>query len=206
MDIGVLTGLLQEKGWQINQKCKDHYLFEHKSRPQLTSFILPFSSAATVPAGTFNAIVRVAHVKKETRHWTLFLREAKEVNLILEKQSDGLWGRIEMPGLIVATHGHTADCIAASLRSLLIEFALDNGLSACSAIMALPFLLVYDTTAVWTLMKQVKASHIAEQTGIDMDLIGQYMTGSTYPGTEVAGLLEESIRELGRQLLQISIR
>jgi hypothetical protein len=125
--------------------------------------------------------MRVAHARKETGHWTAFIKKAKDINLILEKQTDGLlWGRMEMPGLIVATHGHTADCVAASLRSLLIEFALDNGLSACSAIMALPFLLVYDTTAVWTLVKQVKASHIAEQTGIDMDLIGQYMTGTPY--------------------------
>ena len=206
MDIGVLTGLLEEKGWQINQQCKDHHLFEHKSRPQLTSFILPSSPSETVPAGTFNAIMRVAHARKETRHWTLFIREVKEVNLIFEKQADSLWGRIELPGLIVSTHGHTADCVATSLRSLLIEFALDNALSACSAIMALPFLYVYDTTAVWTLVKQVKASHIAELIGVDIDLVGQYMTGSTYPGPEIAGRLEDSIHELGRQLLQISIR
>jgi predicted RNA binding protein YcfA (HicA-like mRNA interferase family) len=206
MDIEVLNGLLQEKGWQINQKCKDHNLFEHKSSPQLTSFILPSPSKETVPSGTFNAIMRVAHARKETRHWTLFIKEAKEVNLILEKQSDGLWGRVEMPGLIVATQGHTADYVATSLRSLLIEFALDNALSACSAIMALPFLFVYDTTAVWTLVKQVKASYIAEQMSVDMDLIGQYMTGNTYPDPEAAGRLENSIHELGRKLLQLSIR
>jgi predicted RNA binding protein YcfA (HicA-like mRNA interferase family) len=206
MDIAILSELLQDKGWQVSKKRRDHYLLKHAFKLNTACFVVPTFSSEQLPAGTLNAVARMAHAKKETNHWTTFINNAKNVNVILEKHAGGLWGRIEMPGLLMATYGRDADFVADTLRALLIEFALEKSISYCSLIATLPFVYVYDTTAIWSLVKQLKATHIAEQVGIDMELIGQFMTGNTYPSPEVATRLENSIHELGRQLLEISIR
>ena len=206
MDITILNELLDDKGWKVNKTRRSHHLLGHSLHPSTAFFIIPAQSLEPVPEGTFDAILRLAHAKKVTNHWTTFIKDAKDINVILEKQSGGLWGRIEIPGMIIATHGCSPDCIADLLRALLIEFALEKSFSYCSTIASLPFVYVYDTTAVWSLVKQLKATNIAEQVGIDMELVGQFMTGNTYPTSEVATRLENSIHDLGRQLLELSIR
>lgn len=208
MDIVILSELVQERGWQISKKRHGHHLLEHTLKSQTASLIIPTCSSEQVPAGTLNAILRLAHDRKTTHlyHWTSFVKDTKNIDVILEKQADGLWGRIEIFGLLIATRGCTVDCVTNSLRTLLIEFAVEETPSCCPAIASVPFVPVYDTTAVWTIIKQLKATYIAEQVGIDTELIGQFMTGNTHPCSELATRLERSIHELGRQLMQVSIR
>ena len=207
MDIGVLSNLLREKGWQVGKKCQEHCLFEHAHYQKMPVLITPDPGSGLVPAGTLNAIVRLAHSRKEMLPWTSAISDAKSITVILEKQSDDLWGRIEAPGLLIATYGYSATNIIDRLRALLIEFAIEaDALHCCSALASIPFIPLYDTTAVWSVVRQLKATHIAEQAGIDIELVGQFMTGNSHPCSEVATRLENSIHELGRQLLQISIR
>lgn len=205
MDTVLLTKLLQEKGWQITQKCQGHYVLANALRPQAIRFITPTVGSELIPTGTLNAALRVMHGREKTGSLSSFVHQSKAVTVILEKQADGLWGRIDIPGLMAVTRGCTADCVVNSLRKLLTEFALDEGHS-CAALASMAFSSVYDTTVVWNLIRQLKATHLAEQIGVDMDVVGQFMTGNTHPCSETATRLEESIRELGRQLMRVSIR
>lgn len=207
MNTALLNRLLQEKGWQFTWKCQGHYVFSNVSRPQAVQFITPAIGSEPIPAGTLNVVLRLAHSKEKAENWPSFIRQAKKISVVLEKQTDGgIWGRIDIPGLMIVTRGCTADCVTDSLRTLLIEFAVEEAPSCCSALISLPFVSVYDTTAVWSLVKQLKTTHIADQVGIDMELIGQFMTGNTHPCSEVATRIERSIHELGRQLMRVSIQ
>lgn len=205
MDTALLNKLLQEKGWQITRKCQDHYILANASRPQAVQFIIPTVGSEPMPTGTLNAALRMTHGREKAGDLSSYIRQSETITVILEKQADGLWGRIDIPGLMVVTRGCTADCIMNSLRGLLAEYAVDEGLSS-AAIASMSFVSVYDTTVVWNLVKQLKATHLAEQIGVDMDLVGQFMMGNTHPGSETATRLEKSIHELGRQLMRVSIR
>lgn len=205
MDTALLTKLLQEKGWQITQKCQGHYVLANASRPQAVQFITPTVGSDPMPTGTLNAALRMTHGREKAGSLSSYIRQCRTITVILEKQADGLWGRIDIPGLMAVTRGCTADCVVNSLHRLLSEFAVGEGLPSAD-IASISFTSVYDTTVVWNLIKQLKATHLAEQIGVDMDVVGQFMMGNTHPCSETATRLEESIHELGRQLMRVSIR
>lgn len=202
----MLTELLQDKGWLINIEYQEHQLFKHINKLRTASFVIPVGNSEVIPPGTLNALLQVAHARRETQSWTSYLKNTKHINVILEKQNDGLWGRVEIPGLLIVTRGCSSDCVTNVLKALLMEYVLEEAFQHSSTVASLPFLHLYDTTAVWNLVKQLKASHISEQIGIDMELIGQFMTGNTHPCAETASRLEKSIQDLGRQLMEVSIR
>jgi len=206
MDTALLTKLLQEKGWQVTQKCQGHYVLVNALRPQAIQFITPTVGSESIPTGTLEAILRSAHSRGKAENWPSFIRQNKAITVILEKQADGLWGRIEIPGLMIVTRGCTVSCVTKSLRTLLNELALRESTACCPAIESVSFVSVYDTTAVWSLVKQLKATHIADEAGVDMELIGRFMTGTMHPCSEMATRLEKSIHELGRQLMRVSIQ
>ncbi|GAB3894904.1 type II toxin-antitoxin system HicA family toxin [Spirosoma agri] len=207
MKLSVLTKLLREKGWEVVQKHKSYSLFGHSIRNQAACYIIPATGSDQLPIGTLNAILRAAGNKSgSSSHWTTQLRYTKAVNVIIEKQGKSIWGRIEIPGLLATTRGRTVDEVISLLRSVLIGCASDEYTCYKSTLDSIIFQPLYDTTAVWDLFKQMKANHIAGNAGIDMESINQFMTGSTFPSVEQAERLEASIHELGRQLMQVSIR
>ncbi|QIP16407.1 hypothetical protein G8759_29070 [Spirosoma aureum] len=206
MKISALNRLLQEKGWEVIQKHQTHSLLGHSTRNHATCFIIPATGLEQVPTGTLNATVRAAHKSGGTSHWTTVLRHTKAFNVILEKQGKSIWGRIETPCLLAATRGNSVENVINTLRTVLIDCATDENVCYRSTFESIIFEPVYDTTAVWDLFKQLKANHIAGHAGIDMESINRFMTGSRFPSVEQAERLEASIHELGRQLLQVSIR
>ncbi|RYC71485.1 MULTISPECIES: hypothetical protein [Spirosoma] len=206
MKLTILTKLLLEEGWQTSHSQHAHTLFMYSHKSGSPSLLIPFGSSEQVPIGTFNAILRSARQKKRHENWLSFLLTTHTARVVLEKQDDMLWGRIELPGLLIATRGCSVDCVRDTLRSLLLSQVDQYDSSYRKAIDSMHFNPVYDTTAVWELIKQLKANHIADETGLDIDLLGSFMTGASFPCPDQATRLERSIRELGRQLMQVSIR
>lgn len=206
MKISVLNKLLREKGWQIIQQHESHYSLGHAVKSQVPCFIIPASSTEQVPIGTLNAILRSAGKTGINHHWTSSIRQLNELSVVLEKHGKFIWGRIEVAGLLAATRGSSIDEVIDTLRTLLINCASDENTCYRSLFESIIFEPVYDTTAVWDLFRQVKANHIAGNAGIDIESISRFMAGSTFPSVEQAERLEASIRALGRQLMQVSIR
>lgn len=206
MRLSILNKLLNEKGWAIAQKRQGHYLLINSERPQAVSFLVPMGTLEQVPEGTLNATLRAAHHKGQAGNWLSAIGRADSLRVILEKHPQGMWGRIELPGLVVLTRGCCDESIVNTLRALLIDVATPEPGQYRPALENIKFHAVYDMTAVWEVVKQVKTHHIADKAGIDTHLIGQFMTGSTFPCIEEASRLEASIRELGRQLMQVAVR
>lgn len=205
MKLTVLGNLLLDEGWQIVNNQLGHNLLMHRSMAGGIAYITPTASAERIPHGTLNAIIRGMHQKKSAVHWLSSLPTETTAPVILEKQGKLLWARLELPGLLVATRGCTVDCVLNQIRTLLLGFAGSSERSYRVAIESMVFQPVYDTSAVWELIKQLKTNHIADEAGMDLDLVGRFMTGASYPCVEQASRLESSIRELGRQLMQVSI-
>lgn len=206
MKVITLNKLLLEKGWQLSRNHQEHCVFQHPIRNYSIFLISPDYSKEQIPIGTLNTIFRLAHKTAISSHWSTAIRPLKTIHVVLEKQKKAIWGRIETPGLLATTRGHCIDDVVNRLRSLLIDDITEHNSAAGSIIESIPFEVVYDTTAVWDLFRQLKATHVAQQTGIDIELIGQFIAGSTFPSVEQAERLEKSIHELGRQLMQLSIR
>lgn len=206
MKLTVLEKLLLDEGWQVDNDHAGHHLFVNSSRLGTNVFITPVINSEEIPAGTHNAVLQNAYQRRSNANWLQSLIEARNVCVIMEKQAALLWARIELPGLLVVTRGCDVDCALNLLRSLLLAFTKNQGDAYRTAIESIIFTPVYDTTIMWELLKQLRTSNMAEEIGVDSDLLGRFMTGTSYPGLEQAERLEKSIRKLGRQLMEMSIR
>ncbi|AQG81387.1 hypothetical protein [Spirosoma montaniterrae] len=206
MRVNLLSSIVLEKGWEAIRDYEGHTIFRCPSVLKPSYLIIPNQDIDEVPFGTLNTAARQAHRWKETDHWSASFGKRKSLPMILERQDATFWGRIEIPGLLAISQGCGPDCVADRLRSVWLEFAANDAPEVCATLQKIPFVSVYDTSALWEVFRQLKTSYLAHQSGIDPDLIGQFMTGSTHPCDELAKRLETSIHELGRQLMQVSIR
>ncbi|MCK8493093.1 MULTISPECIES: hypothetical protein [Spirosoma] len=206
MKTSVLNKLLQEKGWEVIQKHKGYNLLSHSIKNNAACFVIPTTNSEKIPTGTLNALLRTAYKSGTGSHWTTVLRHTKVFEVVMEKQGKSIWGRIETPNILAAARGTSVEQVINTLQAILTSCASDETTCYRSVINAIDFVPVYDTTAVWDLFRQLKANHIAGHTGIDLESINRFMTGSTFPSVEQAERLEASIHELGRQLMQLSIR
>lgn len=205
MNIVSVNALLQRQEWQVIPADQKHNLLRRFNKQEVTYIILP-AHGAQVPAGTLDAILRSTYEMGEINGWMMSVYRTKAINVILEKQSHALWGRIALPGMLVATYGPDVDAVTTGLRTLLGSLAERESPHGSRVVEAAQFTPVYDLTVVWDLIRQARTGNIAQEAGIDTELLGQFMAGSTFPCGEQAARLEASVRRLGEQLMRVAIR
>jgi hypothetical protein len=133
----------------------------------------------------------------------------KNLEVILEKQDDEIWGRLEAPGIFYTTVGETVGEIEASLKELIEDFLENEGASMAEwkgvTIDDITFTYTSDLTAFFDLFNELKKSTIANRAGINETLLRQYSSGLKHPSTQQAKKIEEAIHELGEKLLRVSL-
>jgi DNA-binding transcriptional regulator YdaS (Cro superfamily) len=67
------------------------------------------------------------------------------------------------------------------------------------------FEFVHDLTAVFSEKPYLNLSVVAQRLGINRSLMAQYASGNKFPSPERALAIEETIHDLGRELLQLRI-
>ncbi len=69
----------------------------------------------------------------------------------------------------------------------------------------LEFDIQYDIAGLFDQKKYLNASAIADQAGISRGLMRQYMAGNKYPSAERALVIQNTIRNLGKELQKIKM-
>ena len=198
MNLSVLTATLHEEIWNVTDERQAHTTYAKEA----ALFVMPIPIDDVLPDGTTNAVLTYLYQRAQPQHWLTSIASLETITIIFEKSPTALWARVELPGLLLITRGCTASCIAERLRYLMAELAASHERS----IETLDFQYVYDISTVCELIQAFKPGQMAEQTGIDLQLLSRIMTGVAHPCIQQTKQLETSLRRLGKQLMQLSLQ
>lgn len=132
----------------------------------------------------------------------------KTLEVVLEKQEDEIWGRVEAPGFLYTTVGETVDEIEFNLKDQIADFLENEGRDMSEwtgiTINEIAFTFTADLTAFFDLFSELKKGSIGSSAGINESLMRQYVSGFKHPSIQQAKKIEEAIHRLGEALLRVS--
>lgn len=124
------------------------------------------------------------------------MSKQNKLRLILEKESNKLWGRVTVAGNLIVDSAATLQVLEKKLRKALNDFeGLDN----------VEFEYAYDLTVFFEQFNFLNQSKVAELAGINPGLIRQYSSGHKQPSKEQVNKIEKAIRELGDILRAVQL-
>lgn len=196
MKLSVIAITLLDEAWHVSTECQGHTAYTKNK----ALFVMPTPNGDILPEGTTNAVLKHLCQRAQPECWLTALTSTETIPVIFERNATTLWARIELPGLLLITRGCTADCLTERLRVLLTSL-----MASSQYRVEMQFRPAYDTSVVWELMQSFKTSRIAEQAGIDFQLLSQIMAGTAHTCPEQTKRLEASLRKLGKQLMQVAL-
>ncbi|MCX6216417.1 hypothetical protein [Spirosoma sp.] len=131
----------------------------------------------------------------------------KSLELILEKQEDELWGRVEAPGFLYTTSGETIEEVTSNIKELIADFFAHEGKAFPEwqgiTIDNIAFDYTYDLTAFFEVFSELKMGAIASRAGINQTLMRQYASGHKHPSSQQAKKIEQAVHQLATTLQQV---
>ncbi|QJD77457.1 hypothetical protein [Spirosoma rhododendri] len=205
MKLLVVNKLLINRGWQVIDKTSRMYLLSPDSQLRTERLIvLPSQNSVPVPTGTLEAIMRRAGQVKSTQPWHQAITNKGALHLTTERTGDHLWGRLDINGLLLIVRSTDTTCLITQVREILAALLADTIGDSCQLVESLHIEACQDMTEVWDLLRQIRGSYLADNSGVDLALVNQFIGGTAFPSAEQTCKLQKSIRELGQHLLQLA--
>ncbi len=119
-----------------------------------------------------------------------------KLQVILEKESGSLWGRVLYDKELIVSSALTLQSLEKKLKKVLKDFhGLDDP----------EFDYAYDLTVFFEEFSFLNQSKIAELSGINPGLLRQYASGVKNPSREQANKIQAAIRDLAGRLKAVKI-
>ena len=204
MNLQITLNILQNRGWLLVHESGKNCIYKNNDQYLI---VPPKTTGRMVPSGTLDTMFRPAY-KLIKNNYQTGIDEPASVAVILEKQGNVLWGRIERQGVLVITYGKTCEEIEEQLHIALAELKQQPGkpnsdLQSLSGGFTIDY--QHDLTRVRDFFRQVRLSYLSEQTGISQELLGEFMANKRYPSTQQAKQIENLIQRFGREMLNFSL-
>lgn len=119
-----------------------------------------------------------------------------KLHLILEKQDEKLWGRVEFNDNLMIDSASSIPALEKKIRKALLDF---------EGIREVEFEYRYDLTVFFEQFSFLNQSKIAELAGINPGLIRQYSSGHKQPSREQVDKIEKAIREMAGKLRTVKL-
>ncbi len=116
--------------------------------------------------------------------------------LIVEKSDGTLWGRVKVNGNLIVDSASTLDKLKNKMKNLIFDF---------EELKVDDFILSFDLTTFFEQYPFINIMEIANKSGINYGLMRQYSIGYKFPSEERVRKIEDTIREIGRQLSKIKL-
>ena len=134
----------------------------------------------------------------------------KTLKVIIEKSDEGLYGRIEgRKSYLPVTFGKSKKEVLQNLTALIKDYQgyEKDGDSFWLNLKTenLQFEITYDLQAFFSEYDFLNASAIARHANMNESLVRQYASGKKYPSSEQAKKLEDTIRNLTKELNKVSL-
>jgi hypothetical protein len=122
----------------------------------------------------------------------------KKLTLIVEKQQNGLTGRVLYEDNLIVESGNDLRCLEDNMGRLLKRFHdVDPA--------TVQFQYKYDISSLFEAFDVLKISNVAKIAGLNPSLLRQYVTGNKQASAAQARKLEAVIHRLGKALSSVQI-
>lgn len=122
----------------------------------------------------------------------------QNIELIIEKRDDGIWGRVNYNDNLVIEQADNLNDLEINLKTLLQDF---EGVDPES----IAFDLKYDVYSLFEQFDFLNISKVAKYAGIHPGLLRQYASGVKHPSLNQAKKIEETLHRLARQMQKASV-
>ena len=137
------------------------------------------------------------------------MNRSQKIEVIIEKNEDHFWGRIENKGFMPTGQGKTVTALLQNLKDSIADYIEHEGKKdkfwSNVDVKRIEFKILYDLVAFFEEFSDLKISSIALRAGLNPSLVRQYATGSKYPSAKQAKKIEEALHSLGKKLQEVTI-
>jgi hypothetical protein len=120
------------------------------------------------------------------------------VELIVEKGAEGIWGRVNYNDNLITEQGDTLDDLKLKLKMLLHDFE-------DVAPESIVFDIRYDVYSLFEQFDFLNISKVAKYAGIHPGLLRQYASGVKHPSLNQVKKIEETLHKLAGQMQKASV-
>ena len=125
----------------------------------------------------------------------------KKYKLIIEKNKDGFWGRIDkLKG--VYSFGESIEELQSNIHEAIELYFEDKGTRKPNC----DFELVMDIREFFIVNDFINITTLAKKIGMNPSLLRQYSRGIKYPSLKQVNKIEKTIKELGEQLVKTQLQ
>jgi hypothetical protein len=132
-----------------------------------------------------------------------------KINVIIEKNENDFWGRIEGFEYLPVTVADSIDGVISNLKLLLADYIEHEGANDKKwkrvDVDNLLFDLHFDLRAFFAEYTFLNISTIAKMSGINSSLVRQYAKGIKHPSTAQAKKVEKTIHQLAEKMNNVSL-
>ena len=122
----------------------------------------------------------------------------KNISLIIENAKDGeVWGRVNYEDDLLVESANNTEQLQIKMKELLSDF---HDLQPD----AINFEISYDLSAFFENFAYLKISEIAKYAGLNASLLRHYVAGSKTASKAQVLKLQEAIRQVGAELIQVN--
>jgi predicted RNase H-like HicB family nuclease len=134
---------------------------------------------------------------------------SQKIEIIIEKNEDHFWGRIEDKGFMPTGQGETVPALLQNIKDSIEDYVEHEGKTdkfwSKVDLNSIEFSILYDLEAFFEEFSDLKISSIAKRADLNPSLVRQYATGSKYPSADQAKKIEVAIHSLAKKLQEASI-
>jgi predicted RNase H-like HicB family nuclease len=133
-----------------------------------------------------------------------------KLEVIIEKENDHYWGRIEDKGNFMPTgQGKTINKLLQNVKDSIEDYIEHEGRKdkywSKIKLDQVEFDIRYDVQSLFDEFNELKISSIAERAELNPSLMRQYASGTKFPSADQAKKIEIALHQLGSRLSQIAI-
>ncbi len=132
-----------------------------------------------------------------------------KLELIIEKEKNHYWGRIEGKDFMPTGQGKTIDTLIKNVKEAVEDYVMHEGENDKYwnkvDLKKIQFELHYDLQSFFEQFEELKISTIARKAGINESLVRQYATGKKYPSVEQLKKITSALRELANKLQAVNL-
>ena len=131
------------------------------------------------------------------------------LTIVLEKTNDEWCGSCDAPHTFISTTGESVEEIKSNVVMLLEDHLEFDGATQAEwqgiTINDIDFEYQYDLSSLFEQFKVLNVSEIAAKAGVNKSLLLQYKRGLKHASQKQAKRIEQTIHQLGSELLAVSV-
>ena len=132
-----------------------------------------------------------------------------KLEVVIEKEKNHFWGRIEDKGFMPTGQGKTIDKLLKNILDSVQDYVEHEGRKDKFWNKINPtnveFLIRYDLQAFFEEFEELKISSISKMTKLNKSLVRRYASGNKFPSLEQAKKIEIALHDLGQRLNNVAL-